>query len=215
MKWVSIGSPVRRLNQCWFIVNYNLKSKRQWNWNRDIKPFIHENAFENVLREMVAILSAGDEYQIECVVGCCTGPGTIVWPPQFQWLQPVGIQQQQNTREHHRVHNARNGIFQLSIKILSLHEKKKYVGTDCNGLRWFPTISQLWAFLCYIAGLYNWNEAHHSLVKKSSFFIYSTHEYISALISNFCFITITRLHDVLLPMNYSWRLQQEAEPISS
>ena len=45
------------LNQCCNIVNSNLRNKRQWNLKRNSYIFIQENAFENVVREMVAILS--------------------------------------------------------------------------------------------------------------------------------------------------------------
>ena len=60
--WVSIGSgnglsPSHYLNQCWLIVNWTLRNKLQWNSSRNTKFFIHENAFENVVCEMVAILS--------------------------------------------------------------------------------------------------------------------------------------------------------------
>ena len=46
------------LNQCWVIVNWTLKKKLQWNFNRNIKFFIHENASENIW-EIAAILSRG------------------------------------------------------------------------------------------------------------------------------------------------------------
>ena len=45
------------LNQCWDIVNWTLKNKLQWNFNRNSYIFFHENAFEYVVWEMVAILS--------------------------------------------------------------------------------------------------------------------------------------------------------------
>ena len=49
--------PSHYLNQCWNIVNLNLRNKSQWSlkWNWYI--FIHENTFENVVWKMVAILS--------------------------------------------------------------------------------------------------------------------------------------------------------------
>ena len=47
------------LNQCWVIDNWVLRNKLQWNCNKNTKPFIHENAFENIVGEMVAILSRG------------------------------------------------------------------------------------------------------------------------------------------------------------
>ena len=56
--WVNIGSdkglvawsaPSHYLNQCWNIVNWTLKNKLQWNFNRNSCLFIQENAFENVV----------------------------------------------------------------------------------------------------------------------------------------------------------------------
>ena len=36
-------------------------NKFQWNLNQNTNSFIHENALENVICEMMAILSRGDE----------------------------------------------------------------------------------------------------------------------------------------------------------
>ena len=49
------------LNQCWVIVNWTLRNKIQWSFNQSIKIFIHENASENIVCEMAAILSRGEE----------------------------------------------------------------------------------------------------------------------------------------------------------
>ena len=49
--------PSHHLNQCWNIVNSNLRYKLQWNPKRNSCIFIQENAFKNVVCEMVAILS--------------------------------------------------------------------------------------------------------------------------------------------------------------
>ena len=65
-KVIIIGSdngllPGRRqshyLNQCWNIVNWTLRNKLQWNINGNQYIFIQENAFENVVCELTAILS--------------------------------------------------------------------------------------------------------------------------------------------------------------
>ena len=45
--WFSIGSD-NYLNQYWFIVNWTLRNKIQWNSNQNTKFFIHEYAFANV-----------------------------------------------------------------------------------------------------------------------------------------------------------------------
>ena len=50
------------LNQCWNIVNLNLRNKLHWNVNEGSYIFIQENACENVVCEMAAILS-----QPQCV----------------------------------------------------------------------------------------------------------------------------------------------------
>ena len=52
------SAPSHYLKQCWFIVNWTLRNKIQWNSNQNTKIFIHENTFENI-SEMVAILSRG------------------------------------------------------------------------------------------------------------------------------------------------------------
>ena len=50
-------SPGHYLNQWWNIVNWTLKNKHQWDFNRNSYIFIQENAFENVVWKMAAILS--------------------------------------------------------------------------------------------------------------------------------------------------------------
>ena len=44
------------------IVNWPLRNKLQWNFNRNLNIFIQENAFENVVCEMASILS-----RLQCV----------------------------------------------------------------------------------------------------------------------------------------------------
>ena len=46
-----------RLNQCWNFVNWTLRNKLQWNFNKNSNIFIQENVFESVVCEMAAILS--------------------------------------------------------------------------------------------------------------------------------------------------------------
>ena len=45
------------LNQRWNIVNWTLRNKLQWNFNRKPNMFIQDNAFESVVCEMAAIFS--------------------------------------------------------------------------------------------------------------------------------------------------------------
>ena len=58
---VACSVPSHYLNQNWLIVNWTLRNKLQWNSNQNTKLFIHENAFENVVCKMAAILSRGEE----------------------------------------------------------------------------------------------------------------------------------------------------------
>ena len=64
---------IHYLNQCWNIVNSNLRNKLQWNLNRNSYIFIQENAFENVVCEMAAF---------------CLGLGVLMDPcdPFYPWL---------------------------------------------------------------------------------------------------------------------------------
>ena len=69
---VAYSVPSHYLNQCWVIVNWTLRNKFQWNCYQNTKLFIHENVSENIICEMAAILSRGDEliamsYQISIV----------------------------------------------------------------------------------------------------------------------------------------------------
>ena len=56
---VAYSAPSHYLNQCWVIVTWTLRNKRRWNFNQNTKRFVHENASENVVFEMAAILSRG------------------------------------------------------------------------------------------------------------------------------------------------------------
>ena len=50
-------APSHYLNQCWNIVNWTLRNKLQWNFNRNEYIFIRENPLENFVCEMASILS--------------------------------------------------------------------------------------------------------------------------------------------------------------
>ena len=47
------------LIECWNITNWTLTNKFQWNFNQNSYIFIEENAFENIVCKMAAILSLG------------------------------------------------------------------------------------------------------------------------------------------------------------
>ena len=65
VNWFSIDSgnglsaPSHYLNQCCRLINWTLSNKFQWNLNLNSNIFIKENAFENIICEMVTILSRG------------------------------------------------------------------------------------------------------------------------------------------------------------
>ena len=84
-KWlVAYSAPSHYLNLCWFIVNWTLRNKLQWNFNQNTKLFIYENVFENIC-EMAAICSAGRWVKH---VGIMTG-SVLLWcrshKPFRQW----------------------------------------------------------------------------------------------------------------------------------
>ena len=57
-KWLVAWSAASHyLNQCWNIVNWAIGNKLQWNLKQNSYIFIQENAFENVVWKMAAILS--------------------------------------------------------------------------------------------------------------------------------------------------------------
>ena len=56
---VAYSVPSHYLNQWWFIVNWTLRNELRWNFNQNIIFFIHKNASESIVCEMVAILSRG------------------------------------------------------------------------------------------------------------------------------------------------------------
>ena len=61
-EWLATWSvPNHYVNQCWNIVNSNLRNKFWWNFKWNSYIFSQENAFENVVYEMAASLS-GPQY---------------------------------------------------------------------------------------------------------------------------------------------------------
>ena len=51
--------PSHYLNQGCIMTNWTLTNKRKWNFNKNTTVFIYDNAFENVIYEMVVILFRG------------------------------------------------------------------------------------------------------------------------------------------------------------
>ena len=58
--WDDCSGPSHYLSQRLVIVNWTLRNELQWNFNQNTKLFIHENASENIVCEMGAILSRED-----------------------------------------------------------------------------------------------------------------------------------------------------------
>ena len=67
--------PETMLN--FFLVNWTLRNKLQWNSNRNTIFFIRKNAFENVVCEMVAILSTERWVNV-----------SLPWPWLPAWIPP-------------------------------------------------------------------------------------------------------------------------------
>ena len=64
-------APSHYLNQCLNIVNWTLRNKLQWNINQNSYSFIQENAFENVVWKIAAILAS--------MSWVCAGRRCVVW----------------------------------------------------------------------------------------------------------------------------------------
>ena len=45
------------MNQCWNVVNWSIRNKLHWNFNRNSNILIQENALQNVVCQMASILS--------------------------------------------------------------------------------------------------------------------------------------------------------------
>ena len=58
-RFLACSAPSHYLNQCWLIANWTLRNKLQWNFNQNIKLFIHENVSEITICDMLAILFKG------------------------------------------------------------------------------------------------------------------------------------------------------------
>ena len=57
-RWLlAYSAPSHYLNQCWVIVNWVFRIYLQWSFNKNSYIFIQENAFENLVWKMAAILS--------------------------------------------------------------------------------------------------------------------------------------------------------------
>ena len=79
--------PSHYLNQCWDIVNWTLRKKLQWNINRNSNSFIQENAFENVVCEMAAILPRPQWVKSNDTMETINPTSMIIcWEKTWHWL---------------------------------------------------------------------------------------------------------------------------------
>ena len=115
-----IGSDNHYLIQCCNIVNWTLWNKLQWNFNQNSCIFIQENAFENVVWKMAAILC-----QPQCVN---TGLGN--------GLMPEGIKPLPGTRltYNHKVlrHSPRTRAQEILKKHVIIMSFKLYIQNYSN-----------------------------------------------------------------------------------
>ena len=78
---VACSAPSHYLNQCWFIVNWTLAKISQGNLNWNTITFVQENAFENVVCEIAAILSL---IQWSLITHSFVGKLSVCW--SSRWL---------------------------------------------------------------------------------------------------------------------------------
>ena len=74
---VALSAPSHYLNQCWNIVNLNLRNTLPWNLKQNSKISIKKNAFEKVVCKMAAI-----RYWPQCV--------NSLWPSDAIWQHRTG-----------------------------------------------------------------------------------------------------------------------------
>ena len=81
-----LSAPCHNLSQCWNIVNRNLRNTHQWNLKQNSHIFIQENAFENVICEMMTISS-----RPRCVKYIrIFFTATVVHPGSSKWNKNTG-----------------------------------------------------------------------------------------------------------------------------
>ena len=83
MAW---STPSHYLNQCWDIINWNLRNKLQCNFNQNCNIFIQENVFENVVCKMASILS-----RPQCVNSLWASDAILCWEVPCQGPIPWTI----------------------------------------------------------------------------------------------------------------------------
>ena len=74
---VAYSAPSHYLNQWWKFVNSNLTNNIQWNHMRNSNIFVQENAFQNVVCEMAAMLSR--PHCVKCIINTMMFLCTSSW----------------------------------------------------------------------------------------------------------------------------------------
>ena len=77
------------MNQWWNIVNWTLRNKLQWNFNLNLIIFIQENAFQNVVWYMTAILSRPQ--WVNCSGIPANAPPIHIYHPIMAINLPAGL----------------------------------------------------------------------------------------------------------------------------
>ena len=95
--FVTCSAPSYYLDQCWLIVNSSPGSKLQWNFNQSAKHFINENASENIVCEMAAILPRGGDELIDLSLPFQLVPLTVSTKDSSQNSGPRSRNQQKRT----------------------------------------------------------------------------------------------------------------------
>ena len=96
---VAWTAPSHYLNQCWNIVNWTLRNKLQWNFNRNSNIFIQQNALQNGVCEMASILS-----RPQCVNQCHAYLSDV--NDSIHKSQPVKLYRQTNRRRNNSNRNS-------------------------------------------------------------------------------------------------------------
>ena len=137
------------LNQCWVIVNWTLRSKLQGNFNQNTKFFIQENALENIVCKMAAILSRGRWVD-------AGNPSKHFNSNSFEILFSCSIKSVQNLEK----------IFEIKLMLLDKRHFARFCDSEwmfhivvwapgCNVIWWVPMLCnhiKLDIYNCHIYG---------------------------------------------------------------
>ena len=130
MAWHLVSSKPLSEPLCWNIINWTLGNKLQWNSIRNTKLFIHENAFEIVVYEIVAILLRGWWLNVAQIIACqrnfagCINTLFSAWCLRMTLHLGVGIYS-------HVVHNESMVERRLSCSRTCLKKYELYVSLFC------------------------------------------------------------------------------------